>query len=207
MSLNRKKIRAPSLVLPLLLLGAAGHGVMVLAQSGGTFTATGNMTTARAGHAATLLPSGKVLIAGGGPGFSGPNPTFATAELYDPSIGTFAATGNMASAHECHQATLLGSGKVLIAGGSDLNGVGSPHAELYDPATGTFAAAGTYASDTSGFNTCQGAVSTLLPDGRVVIVSEEPPRNSMILTPVPSPLRAEPSLTGTTMACPRQLYS
>jgi hypothetical protein len=78
----------------------------------------------------------------------------------------------MTFGHVCQQATLLGNGKVLILGGAGANGQ-VPYAEIYDPATGTFAAAGTYASNTSGFNTCQGAVSTLLPDGRVLIVWEE----------------------------------
>jgi hypothetical protein len=202
----------------LLLLGVAGECQIALAQSTGTFTATGGMTAPRSGHTATLLANGKVLIAGGEAGFtlstaelydpvSGtftptgdmraprslhtatllpdgrvliaggndvPQSVIPTngAEIYDPSTGTFAATGNMIFGHACQQATLLGNGKVLILGGNGANGR-VPYAELYDPATGTFAPAGTYASDISGFNGCQGAVSALLPDGRVSIIWEK----------------------------------
>ena len=68
-----------SFVLPLLLLGVAGDGHISLAQSPGTFTATGGMTRPRSGHTATLLANGKVLIAGGEAGFT----PLTTAELYD----------------------------------------------------------------------------------------------------------------------------
>jgi hypothetical protein len=137
----------------------------------GLFIPTGDMTTPRAWHTATLLPDGRVLIAGGSAVPQADIPT-NSAEVYDPSTGTFTATVNMIFGHVCQQATLLGNGKVLILGGNGAHGQ-VPYAELYDPAAGTFAAAGKYASDSSGFNTCQGAVSTLLPDGRVLIVWEE----------------------------------
>ena len=106
MSPNPKKIRVPSLVLPLFLLGVANHTAIVLAQSAGAFTATGNMTTPRFGHTATLLADGRVLIAGGCADQKG-EPLYdwiglpsckavtATAEVYDPVTGTFTPTGSM----------------------------------------------------------------------------------------------------------------
>src|SRR5262245_49717993 len=52
-----------SFALLLLLLSVAGHGAMALAQSPGTFSATGHMITPRFLHTATLLLDGRVLIA------------------------------------------------------------------------------------------------------------------------------------------------
>src|SRR5689334_23753767 len=75
---------------------------LALAQSVGTFTPTGSMTTARWNHTATLLPNGKVLIVGGVRESGG-----ASAELYDPSTGTFTVTGNTIVAQKWHTATLL----------------------------------------------------------------------------------------------------
>lgn len=108
----------------------------------GTFTATkGTLGYARSSPTATLLPSGKVLIAGGGV-----NPTsgpLRTAELYDPATDTFASMSTMTVERQYHTATLLSSGKVLVAGGLTLAGsVATASADLYDPATNTFAATG-----------------------------------------------------------------
>ena len=99
----------------------------------GTWSATGSMATARHDHTATLLPNGKVLVAGG----QQPSSILASAELYDPATGTWSATGSMASPAPCHTATLLPNGKVLVAGGIDRSG-SLASAELYDPATGTW---------------------------------------------------------------------
>ena len=106
--------------------------------SSGSFTSTGSMAKARSGHTATLLANGKVLIAGG-IDRTNPNSPAATskAELYDPTTGTFTPTNNMTIARDGHTATLLATGRVLIAGGADL-----PSAEIYDPATGSFSPTG-----------------------------------------------------------------
>lgn len=77
-----------------------------------TWTAAGSLITARQGHTATLLLSGKVLVAGGyGATF------LASAELYDPVTSTWSPASNLATARTSHTATLLPSGKVLVAGG------------------------------------------------------------------------------------------
>ncbi|MGH9784287.1 MAG: kelch repeat-containing protein, partial [Terriglobia bacterium] len=127
-----------SLILPLLFLGLASHTATAIAQTPGTFMPTGEMTTDRWRHTATLLLDGRVLIAGGlGNNNENGGPfILGSAELYDPSTGRFAATGNMAARRYGHTATLLPDGKVLIAGGNGFEGsFNGPlaSAELYDP--------------------------------------------------------------------------
>jgi hypothetical protein len=125
------------LIVQFLWLG----GYLALAQSPGTFTPTGKLTAPREGHTATLLHSGKVLMAGGSFGLPFSHP--ASAELYDPATGTFTSTGNLITPRRMHTATLLPDRKVFIAGGFlGLTNSITASAELYDPSTGTFTAAG-----------------------------------------------------------------
>lgn len=132
----------------------------------GSFTSTGNMTLARFQHTATLLENGKVLIAGGLLNGLSETPT-ASAEVYDPATGRFTATGNMAIPREEHTATLLGDGRVLVAGGrsaqrgSSLRDTAS--AEVYDPSTGTFSSVGAMIEPRSGHTAAR------LPNGNVLI--------------------------------------
>ena len=126
----------------------------------GSFTMTGAMATAREQHTATLLADGKVLIVGGttSTGAGDLQPT-ATAEVYDPSTGSFSVTGSMAEARSLHTATLLPGGNVLVAGG----GIENSTAELYDPATGSFSITGGMEIGRSGHT------ATLLPNGSVLV--------------------------------------
>jgi hypothetical protein len=113
----------------------------------GTFSPTGNMNQARDGASSTLLPNGKVLIAGG-VYFTGPNyytltvHYLASAELYDPATGTFTLTGSLNTARNGQTTTVLNNGDVLLAGGQGANGGFLGSAELYNPSTGKFTVTG-----------------------------------------------------------------
>ncbi len=108
----------------------------------------------------TLLPSGKVLVAGGGLGASANAPT-PTADLYDPATDTFSPTGSMTARRVAHTATLLASGEILVAGGFDGTAIAS--AERYDPATGHWTVTGSLPAGV-GVHT-----ATLLTSGKVLV--------------------------------------
>ncbi len=130
--------------------------------STGTFTATGSMETTRYYHTATLLSDGKVLIAGGAEG-GGDNGGLVTAELYDPSTGTFTATGDMETVQVFDAVTLLNNSNVLFAGGFGTSRPPVPTAELYDPSSETFTATGNLTTARARHT------ATLLQDGTVLV--------------------------------------
>ena len=125
----------------------------------GTWTATGTMITARKYHTGTLLPNGKVLVAGG----AGNTSPFSSAELYDPATGTWAPTGAMAAARDSHTATLLPNGKVLVTGGRNTFYYPLSSAELYDPASGTWTTTGSLVAARYYHS------ATLLTNGKVLL--------------------------------------
>jgi hypothetical protein len=129
-----------------------GRSAELYDPSTGTFSETGPTTVARGGfHTATRLPDGRVLIVGGLEPHEGepqrtPDPAL-TAEVFDPTTGTFTAVGSMAQPRFMHAASLLSDGTVLVAGGSHLlEDGGAPtvasDAEIFDPSSGTFRATG-----------------------------------------------------------------
>jgi hypothetical protein len=126
----------------------------------GVFQATGDMTTERESHTATLLGDGRVLVTGGARLQGTTWETLQTAEIYDPGSATFSPTGDMVKPRSFHTATLLSNGKVLVTGGN----VGGVTAELYDPVTGSFALTGSMSVARSSHTT------TLLPNGKVLVV-------------------------------------
>jgi hypothetical protein len=125
----------------------------------GSLTAGPPMLEPRSGHSATLLPDGKVLIAGG---MRRNQDFYKSSELYDPATGKFEPAGEMTLARVGQAAVLLPSGKVLIAGGWVGHGC-TDSAELYDPATRRF-------TPIAKMTTRRGDPSaTLLADGDVLI--------------------------------------
>ena len=141
--------------------------------STGKFTLTGSMHAERCGYiapgfTATRLDNGQVLIAGGG-NSSG---LVSTAELYDPSSGTFSLTGSLNTPRVGHTATLLPTGEVLIAGGDSTNYLAS--AELYNPLTRTFTLTGSMKTARELFT------ATLLGNGEVLVAGGQ---NSNLMYP------------------------
>jgi subtilisin-like proprotein convertase family protein/N-acetylneuraminic acid mutarotase len=115
------------------------------------------LNTARQHHTATLLPDGKVLVAGGYTSADLSTLT-NTAEIVDPVAGTITPTANaMAISRASHTATLLPKGDVLVVGG------GTTAVDRYHPATRTWSAAAPY-PDSITWHT-----ATLLHDGRVLV--------------------------------------
>ena len=142
-----------------------GGGTASTPPSGATglWSRAASLATGREEHTATLLPNGKVLVAGG---TDGRGKVLASAELYDPVRNRWTSAGSMAATRIGHTATLMASGKVLVAGGLVLPFPAPSLAstELYDPASNKWSPAAPMIESRTRHT------ATLLPDGRVLVV-------------------------------------
>ena len=98
--------------------GAALTDSELFVPGTGSWMQTARLTSARSGHASTLLPNGNVLVASG-------DATGMAAEEFNPTTGTWSSVSSLNTARFGATATLLLDGTVLVAGG------GSVSAELY----------------------------------------------------------------------------
>src|SRR5207344_3006490 len=88
------------------------------------------------GHTATWIPSNKVVIIGGETGGPTGSTTLGSIEIFDPVGETFTLLTNpqLLFPRRGHTATLLPSGKILIAGGFSVTSPTTPlQAEILDP--------------------------------------------------------------------------
>ncbi|WP_051237229.1 kelch repeat-containing protein [Ottowia thiooxydans] len=123
-----------------------------------TWHAASNLTTPRHSHTATLLPNGKVLIAGG----LGSSGALTSLQVYDPASNSWSAEGELTTARTYHTATLLPNGRVLLAGGQDAHGNALASAQMYDPASDSWSA-------TPSLTARYSHTATLLPSGKVLV--------------------------------------
>jgi hypothetical protein len=136
--------------------------------STGRWATTGSMTEGRCSHTATLLTNGQVLVAGGccKPRINGDS--LASAELYNPSAGTWQATGSLNVSRYGAAPVLLSGGEALVAGGNNIANGGTytqlASTELYNPSQGNWVLA-----PSLNFNTPT-PTATLLGNSDVLVV-------------------------------------
>ena len=127
------------------------------------WSTTGALETARRGHTATLLLSGKVLVIGG---YNLADGSLASTEVYDPNTKEWRTVGDLETARRGHTATLLPTGKVLVIGGQGPGGF-LASAELYDPGTETWSPAGAISTPRSMHT------ATMSTSGEVLVAGGE----------------------------------
>lgn len=113
-------------------------GSLLLPVVRGGWTAAARLPSARTGQTATLLPDGRVLMAGGyGCTRAGSTAACSTSSIFTPDANSWSSAGELKYGAVGHTATLLRDGDVLIAGGT----LGR-YAERYDTNTGQWHSAG-----------------------------------------------------------------
>jgi hypothetical protein len=184
MKTQTNKIRTKLALLAALVCGLGSE----LPAAAASWVATGSLGTARYLHSATLLPDGKVLVAGG----SVVAGVTSSVERYDPSSGTWSPAASMNFPRSFHTATLLPDGMVLITGGFNAGG-SLKTAELYNPTLNTW-------SLTTAMSTNRSVHSaTLLPNGKVLVAggfAGSPPANPLNLAELYDPATGTWTSTG-----------
>src|SRR5262249_44962227 len=105
--MNRSRLLLVSVIILSVAIAAAAFHSSQPATHVGSVSAAAPMLEPRSGHTATLLPDGKVLIAGG---MRRNQDFYKSAEIYDPASGKFRPTGEMSIGRVGLISVLLRSG-------------------------------------------------------------------------------------------------
>lgn len=136
-------------------LSAVSESIDRFDAATGRFVRIGSMRTGRAGHTATRLPDGRVLVLGGATSLQIGN----VADVIDERTGAVSHGGDLVAPRFWHATTLLADGRVLVTGGHGRNSL-----EIWDPATNTWRLVAARLATPRSRHT-----ATLLADGRVLI--------------------------------------
>jgi len=155
---SRFKVIIRSLLIVFAVLLAAAQLPASRVQLAAPAISTSSLGIARESHTATLLPNGKLLVAGGRNNRSGDaNGALRSVEIYDPATGKWSDAPPLNVARFDHIALLLRDGTVLVAGGRNVGGY-LDSVEIYDPVGAK------WTLNTNKLNVARGkATATLLP--------------------------------------------
>lgn len=175
---GRAVLSTPRKQLPLVMLadgrvlaagGFDGHQALRSCElydpETGEWSATGLLRVPRRNHAAVVLRGGQVLVVGGSSSHV-PWGALASAELYEPERGVWGPVEDMREARHDPAAVVLRDGRVLVAGGFDVDGRPVRSAEVYDPEQRRWLPTGAPTAVRSG-----GRTGVVLEDGRVLFIS------------------------------------
>jgi N-acetylneuraminic acid mutarotase/murein DD-endopeptidase MepM/ murein hydrolase activator NlpD len=124
-----------------------------------------NMTTPRTGHTSSLLPDGRVLIAGGSNGNPDTGGCLSSTEIYDPVADTFTAAAPMNYCRHGHQAVTLSDGRIMVISGysETSSPIVTNTVEIFDPKAAAWTVVAPLPSGRASF------AATRLLDGNVLI--------------------------------------
>ena len=147
----------------------------------------GNLAHSHVGSSATLLATGRVLVAGG---FGVQDDPKKFVETYDPATGRWTPAKPMNVFRAYHTATLLHNGKLLVAGGFNGSVDAIASAELYDPVAGTWTTTGNLKVARTRHS------ATVLADGRVLVSGGDNGTTDLASCEVYDPATGQWTLTG-----------
>jgi N-acetylneuraminic acid mutarotase len=163
--------------------GTSNNGALASSElynpTSGTWSFTGNMNVGRVSAQAVLLANGTVLTMGGCSNNDCLSSTTKSAEIYNPTNGTWTSTGSMLKGRAEFVAALLPNGKVLVAGGCtayNVNGCTSvtAAAEIFNPATGLWSSTGSMRAARMAMT------ATQLPNGFVLVAGGQTAANDAL---------------------------